>query len=212
MCGIFGFVGNGKAKKDILLSIAEKACERGPDGFGIVFWEEKEPVVFYGKSSVFDSAKTAEKEIRKIEKANLILGHFRMSTQGGLGINHPFRVNDTWLVHNGNVYEKERYKHNTKTDCDSELVAFEVSEKWANPNGNQTKDSLLKIAKEMHDDVHFAIGVTTGNALSIVRSGHPIFVKKDETGYYFCSKSFEGSELIEDGIAFVKSENEWKEA
>ena len=212
MCGIFGFVGNGMANKEVLLNIAEKASERGPDGFGIVFWNKNKSAVFYGKSNLFDSRKNAEKEIRKLEGADLVLGHFRMATQGGNGVAHPFKVNGTWLVHNGNVYQKDRYNYDSKTDCDSELVAFEVSAKWARPNGNESERLLLDIANEMHNGVHFAIGVATENTLCIARHGHPVFVKEDDNGWYFCSKNFDESTLMTDGMKFTKSENGWGKA
>jgi len=188
MCGIFGFIGNTlPPKKEALEEVARRAAERGPDGFGIAHKSGDNVAVQYGDGCLIDSLDA----LCSTMDAKAILGHCRLPTQGGRQAKHPFPCGDGWLVHNGNVYDSKRYKHETKTTCDTEIVACEVAAK-----GEVLGDKLWSIAKEMHGEVPFVVAFLSSSRFAVARQEHPLFVKSTEEGFYFSSKSFPGSTML----------------
>lgn len=187
MCGIFGFIGNKQPTGQDLRLVASRAAERGPDGFGVAFKESGSVEVFYGDGSLLDSMGLLDVTLG----SKAILGHCRLPTQGGRAAKHPFKCGDGWLVHNGNVYNPERYGHSFASKCDTEVVAAEVAKR-----GDVKGETLWNTAAEMHGQVPFVVAYLSFQRFAAARQGHPLFFKSTEEGFYFSSRSFDGATML----------------
>lgn len=189
MCGIFGFVAKngGYADRKLLRETAVRASLRGPDGFGIAGRSGSRTHVSYGNGSLASSLFLVEDFL----ECDAIMGHCRLPTQGGREARHPFRAGDGWLMHNGNVKHPEKFKCQTETSCDTELIAVRVGGLEV-----QSADAIAKIAEEMHEGIPFAIGFLSSENFALIRKGHPIHVAENKEGFYFSSRSFSSSTMM----------------
>jgi asparagine synthetase B (glutamine-hydrolysing) len=189
MCGIFGYVGVSLPDAALLRAIALRASTRGPDGFGIAIQHPDKPTdVIYGDGCLSDSIGI----LKKATGASAVLGHCRLPTQGGREARHPFKCGDGWLVHNGNVYDLEKYDCQTFTGCDTEVLALEL-EKRDSINNWQFEQTLV----EMHGSVPFVAGFLSPSCLALARRGHPLFMLATSDGVYFSSRSFDGATMLD---------------
>src|SRR4051812_20996658 len=101
MCGIVGYIGN-KPGKDIVLKGLEALEYRGYDSAGIALVDGEQSQVFRQVGRV---SGLIEEVSNKDVDANLVMGHTRWATHGGVTVKnaHPQVNNDgtIFVVHNG---------------------------------------------------------------------------------------------------------------
>lgn len=133
MCGLCGFVlrpGHGFAQ-DALESLANNLLlavdHRGGDATGFVAVPENDRP-FLLKAPVAAKRFTLERPALPAD-LRFLIGHTRLATQGApewTHNNHPVRVGDTYLAHNGHIYNQVALSGKVGTvlqDVDSALLA-----------------------------------------------------------------------------------------
>ena len=167
MCGIVGMVGSDidlkakKAFKDLLII----DTIRGGDSTGFLAVDGTE--VVSAKKAIdgfgFTNMAMYSKRIDSMAYPRALIGHNRAATKGKVtdGNAHPFKHNDTYLVHNGSLrtwqYGAKALHNCNHTDVDSEAVCFNVDE-------HGIKDTIESLdgafALVIYDDITKTISFT----------------------------------------------------
>ena len=141
----------------------------GVDGDDVV--TAKKAIDGYG----FTSMSLFSKQMTALTNATALIGHNRWATKGKVtdGNAHPFKRNNTYLVHNGSLnvgwdYGKSGLHDSNMTDVDSEAICFNVEE-----------HGLRSTVEEL--DGAFALAVYD-DILGIVS-----FVRNDDRPLYFAT-------------------------
>ena len=189
MCAIFGLVDYKKVftatQRECFMNVLATECEiRGTDATGFAFNSG-------GKLKIYKRPVAAhEISLKLSEDANVILGHTRMTTQGGCNKNynnHPFygKVHDTKfaLAHNGIVYNDanlfyEMKLPKTRIETDS-YVAVQILEK----SGELSEESLSEMAEKIRGPFVFTL-LDEHNNSYFVRGDNPLALYHFKDGFY----------------------------
>ena len=134
MCGITGFIGQNAIKRT--MTGLKNLEYRGYDSAGIAYIKDDDIVI---KKEV-GKIRELDKLLDYKEDALVAVAHTRWATHGEPSkINsHPHQVGKITLVHNGIIenYEsiKSRYKYNSVSDTDSEIIALLINELYKEYN------------------------------------------------------------------------------
>jgi len=130
MCGVFGFVSNGRKRPDVrtLERIARVTERRGPHAFGFAWIDGAGRLRCYKQTGrISDSLGL----LALAEDARMLVGHCRYATQGSPADNinnHPHPADGGWYVHNGVIADYERLVNDLDlapvSACDSELLGL----------------------------------------------------------------------------------------
>lgn len=185
MCGVFGFIGK-RPDKALVKELGYLAGTRGPHGYGIAMkkksWTEQ--------VHIHDALNRLE------EVDESFIGHARLATFG----NHfqPIVGKEYAIAHNGNVYNfrelADQYGLKLETDCDSEIW-LRMIEAFDGP-----LISRVEKAASLADTVATALLVFGNGSIVAYRQKHPLYVGRRPEGIYFCSRPFDGAELMEEGV------------
>jgi len=201
MCGIFGYVGPSKHAAQIVFGGLKRLEYRGYDSWGIVA-REKRSFDFAQDRQVKREKLTIEKHIGKIPKeklkssilnlkSNLVLGHTRWATHGGVtkANAHPHLdcKGGIAVVHNGIVenyleLKSQLTNHRVKSETDTEIVVHLV-EGYAKKL--QFEEAVAKAFLKTSGINSFVF--TNGEELVAVKSGSPLVVGLGEKEYYIAS-------------------------
>lgn len=187
MCGIVGYIGEGKAQ-DFLISGLKRLEYRGYDSAGIVTVSSNdEPTLLRAKGKI---ANLEEKVAENKREDAVGIGHTRWATHGEPSENnaHPHRAGKIFLVHNGII---ENYKdlkktlkaHRFESETDTEVLAALVDSFYMDGKHTLT-DAVVQALKLVKGTYGIAV-VSTLNPEEVVvaRSGSPLVigVGKNET-------------------------------
>lgn len=176
MCGVWGFDTNGfKVDAGILKTIVELADERGGHSYGF-FGIVENKVKMYKESGRANS----ELISRMAENCSVAIGHSRLATFGGRGLENtqPLVLDSYAIAHNGNILDYKEIMHaanyKPKTDVDSEALQVLLQ--------NNTYDI---------DGVFLAIELKSENKKIISHSKNlPLFIETIKGVTYYCSKKW----------------------
>jgi predicted glutamine amidotransferase len=197
MCGLFGFVAKRDAQaacsQECLRTIFALANERGPDGWGLVHTRDDRVAV----ALVGTSAQSAHEALDSIGRCEVVVGHCRLATTGDLGVRQPLKCGSGFISHNGNVQAVEdlatSYSLEPETTCDSEVLGMLID--LARGPLEQRASAALETIGVDKQHPSAMIGLF-GTELVVAAAGHPLYVREDDSGYYFCSKTFDGAKRI----------------
>lgn len=151
MCGIFGYIGRGKALRETLAGL-KKLEYRGYDSAGIAYIDGNNELKLNKQiGKVFDLANSLDLNI----ESDLALSHTRWATHGAPNKKncHPHCSGDFVIVHNGIIenykqLKSELVKENRKTkfysDTDTEVVAKLLDYYFENGNQKETEIKILE--------------------------------------------------------------------
>jgi glucosamine--fructose-6-phosphate aminotransferase (isomerizing) len=171
MCGIFGFVTNGKGEINSgqTIKLVEKLFllseQRGMEASGIAVKNYKKKQIGVLRQSIKASKFIASVNFRNfrdnflndeiIKSGFSIIGHTRIATNGYVSSdNQPIEKNGTLCVHNGiicnieNLWEKHE-NLNRKQVIDTELLVGLIREKIDQNNGKNISSTLFNAYEEL---------------------------------------------------------------
>ncbi len=188
MCGIIGLISNNDTIDQILKGL-EQLLNRGYDSTGICTLNDEFSIIKYASEKDTSAIDKLKKNLGKLEKSNLGIGHTRWATHGGKTDenSHPHLSfdNKICLVHNGiienyNELKKElesqgiEFKSQTDTEVIVNLLALEYKKT------NNFIISLENILSRMQGTWGLAIiNKDTPNKLYCVRHGSPLLVSQN---------------------------------
>ena len=183
MCGIFGYVGNGRGNADaagIVLRGLKKLEYRGYDSWGIAI--------------AHDAGVKVEKHVGKIGEASVALppssvgvGHTRWATHGGVTEPNAHPHLDCRgrlaLIHNGIVSNYRELRdtldlssHRLRSETDTEVIVHLLEDRLARtPEGpEQLVTALVAVFRQLEGlNAVAVVDVRTGQ-LAVAKSGSPI--------------------------------------
>lgn len=197
MCCLYGMMDYKKKltswQKTHIISVLSAFCEaRGTDATGIAYQTG-------GRLHIYKRPVAAHRmRFRIPERANLIMGHTRMTTQGSAKRNynnHPFRGrirnNDFALAHNGVLQNdislrKKKHLPKSKIQTDS-YVAVQLLEQ----NRALDLNSLREMAEQVEGSFAFTV-MDTQNNLYFVKGDNPLCIYHyPKTGMYLYASTEE---------------------
>ena len=197
MCCLYGMMDYKKNltswQKTHIISVLSAFCEaRGTDATGIAYQTG-------GRLHIYKRPVAAHRmRFRIPERANLIMGHTRMTTQGSAKRNynnHPFRGrirnNDFALAHNGVLQNdislrKKKHLPKSKIQTDS-YVAVQLLEQ----NRALDLNSLREMAEQVEGSFAFTV-MDTQNNLYFVKGDNPLCIYHyPKTGMYLYASTEE---------------------
>lgn len=104
MCRLFGVIANAPVDLEFSLERFKKFARWNPDGWGLGWYEEKEPKIFkQGISATDDKSKLPI--LSKEVSSNIIIAHVRKGTgaEPSERNSHPFKYKNWIFAHNGSV-------------------------------------------------------------------------------------------------------------
>lgn len=188
MCGIFGAIGNS-INHQILQEIAGEALRRGPQAYGIAYYEN-------GKLRIQKHASPIkpQKAFAGL-KPSSIIGNCRLATSGTFtdaGNNQPIGAGETAISHNGNVRSylqiAEEENVQLQTSCDSEIICHLI-------NALGVEKAIERLSAE----VPMALLILQKNKITAFRQGQPLYALSVDGCHYFCSREFAGAEELKEG-------------
>lgn len=192
MCGIFGAIGKN-IDKGILQEIAAEARKRGPQAYGIS-WYEHENICTQKKSNAIIPNKVFKGIV-----TTALIGNCRLGTSGtykNIANNQPMVLENLAISHNGNVKSYLQIANEMgvqlSTQCDSEIICHLISRFGV-------KEALKKLKKEMP----MALLLLQNNKITAFRKGQPLYVYHTEDCFYFCSRKFRAAEMLDEGKPIV---------
>ena len=197
MCCLYGMMDYKKkltsCQKTHIISVLSAFCEaRGTDATGIAYQT-------CGRLHIYKRPVAAHRmRFRIPERASLIMGHTRMTTQGSAKRNynnHPFRGrirnNDFALAHNGVLQNdvslrKKKHLPKSKIQTDS-YVAVQLLEQ----NRALDLNSLKEMAEQVEGSFAFTV-MDTQNNLYFVKGDNPLCIYHyPKTGMYLYASTEE---------------------
>lgn len=179
MCAIFGLIDYKNhfkaAKREEIIHVLATTCEvRGTDATGYAYNNN-------GKITIRKSPVPGGKlSIRLPQKANIILGHTRMATQGDKFLNynnHPFagytKKSSFALAHNGIIYNDSELRQQqklpkTKIKTDS-YIAVQLLESYE----SLTPENIVRMAETIYGSFVFTLLDDKDNSY-IVKGNNPL--------------------------------------
>ncbi len=188
MCGIVGYIGKNKALP-IVLSGLKFLEYRGYDSAGVAFVKDNEVKIIKEVGRI----KELEELINYDEDTYVSIGHTRWATHGKPSkVNsHPHRVGKFTVVHNGIIENYQELKdmliqngYSFISDTDTEVIPGLLDFYY---DGN-----VIECIKKVKDIVigSYALGIIFDDDfdhLYAIRSGSPLIIAKDSTGFYLAS-------------------------
>lgn len=191
MCGIFGAIGNS-INHDILREIAREALKRGPQAYGIAYFEDENICM-----QKYANAINPNKAFVGL-KPRSIIGNCRLATSGtftDIANNQPMEAGNTAISHNGNIRSylqmAEEEHIQLETDCDSEIICHLVNA-WG----------AEKAIRRLSGELPMALLILQRNKITAYRQGQPLYALSVDGCHYFCSRKFAGAEELEEGRIF----------
>jgi glucosamine 6-phosphate synthetase-like amidotransferase/phosphosugar isomerase protein len=188
MCGIFGAIGNS-INHEILVEIAGEALKRGPQAYGLAYFEDENICI-----QKYASAIKPKKAFKGL-KPRSIIGNCRLATSGSFmetANNQPMEVGETAISHNGNIRSylqiAEEEHIQLDTGCDSEIICHLVNA-WG----------AEKAIRYLSAEMPMALLILQKNKITAYRQGQPLYALSVDGCHYFCSRRFAGAEALEEG-------------
>lgn len=188
MCGIFGAIGKS-IKQEILQEIAGEALKRGPQAYGIAYFEDENIC-----TQKYANAIKPQRAFRGI-KPESIIGNCRLATCGkytDIVSNQPMVAGETAISHNGNIRSylqiAEEEHIQLETSCDSEIICHLVNA-WG----------IEKTIQRLSGEMPMALLILQRNKITAYRNGQPLYALSVDGCHYFCSRHFTGAEELEEG-------------
>jgi glucosamine 6-phosphate synthetase-like amidotransferase/phosphosugar isomerase protein len=190
MCGVFGFIANGKGGRfdvDRMEAIAVNTQTRGRHAHGLAWIDSRNRLRAYKAAGAIDNNLGA---LDMAGDARMLIGHCRWATNGSPQENinnHPHPCDGGWLVHNGVVFNAAdlacEYELQPTSACDSEIIAQLIE---------TLEGTLLARAIGATDQLEgpaVVMGLWARPArMLVVRRGKPLHVEYDRAGnVYFAS-------------------------
>ncbi len=195
MCGILGYVGNGKEKNAARLVFEglKRLEYRGYDSWGVAAFNQHSGVI------------EVEKRIGKIGQArihlragNLALGHTRWATHGGVtDINaHPHSdcSGTLAIVHNGIVENYQELKkkllaqgHSLKSETDSEVIVHLIEELRKKNKNSSLRQAVFRAFSLLEGSNAIVLMDKESHSLFACRNGSPLVVGIAKGEYFIAS-------------------------
>lgn len=180
MCGLFGFVSTGGfADGKFVDHLADRAAERGPDGWGISWSADGENFCDYAADGKYCGG--ADKVVAV---ARVVVGHCRLATSGDRAIRQPVACGKGRIAHNGNVanYRDLAAGLPAKMDLDSEVLGLLI-DAGAGALAARVESALARAQPPSPS----AVVAAWPRAVAVAETGQPLFLLTREEGVYFCS-------------------------
>ena len=198
MCGIIGYIGDGKASK-ILLNGLRRLEYRGYDSCGIGVIDNGKIII---KKNVGKVEEVAEKERFLDVNGCVGVGHSRWATHGNVSKEnaHPHTdcKEEIAVVHNGIISNYRELKeelvkrgHRFKSDTDTEIVPHLIEEELKNFN-EINEESYIKAVKNAIKKLKgtYALAIINKNFPNILigaRNESPLILGIKDDGYFLGS-------------------------
>lgn len=209
MCGIFGYFGNRKEARDIVIEGLKKLEYRGYDSWGIAYKTQNDIVVHkqVGKIGEFNLKNIQNMEAMSsigetgLAEENIAIGHSRWATHGGVTEHnaHPHYTENKEIVlaHNGifeNYLELKNelieLGHMFRSETDSEVLAHLIEEEMKKEG---TESDLLhatmRALKRVEGRYATLVISKKENTMIAARRGSPLIVGigKDDKEFFIAS-------------------------
>lgn len=191
MCGIVGYIGNGKASQ-VLIKGLKNLEYRGYDSCGMAIVSNKKIIVKkdIGKIDEVDK-KLKFEEI----KGNIGIAHTRWSTHGSVTKNNAHPHTDCSgkiaIVHNGIIENYQELKKNLvkkghvfKSDTDTEIIAHLIEEY---NKELEFKDAVKKTLSDLRGSYAIVIVNSDLNEIIGARNGSPLVLGIGKNKYFLAS-------------------------
>ncbi len=186
MCGIFGVISPSTISQNVLNVLIRHAEQRGKDSSGLITHDG-----FQYKISRADFA--VSKLARQVDlgRANLVLGHSRLITNG-LSDNQPVVRDDIFVLHNGIVVNHESIwgslKKKRELEIDTEVIAAIASEHIE--SGGLLEALPAKILDLCEGVVACALALPKLGKLCLFSNNGSLYLGTRDNSTLFASESF----------------------
>ena len=195
MCSICGYFCKEEEPTSIVTEMLQKTEHRGPDAHGL-----------YADGKILRGEEISDLETR--EKAEVCLGHSRLSIVGGDWAIQPFRSCDgsLSLIHNGEIYNYRELwgllseDHKIEDEDNDSKILLHLIEEIYEGDLLRTVQSVIKMLNGM-----YAFAVTDGEEVVIARDPlgiKPVYYEEGGGSVYFCSEK-KGLPTVEGAIKRV---------
>lgn len=203
MCGIFGVIAKSKVDKNILMTLALHARQRGRDSSGLIYSDNSGYKV---KRADYDIKKLIS-EVKPFD-SSFVLGHSRLITNG-LSDNQPVVRGGICVIHNGIIVNDAevwtKIKNHRTLEIDSEVIVA-ITEQHLKEND----DHLGGLARKVLD---LCVGVVActiviprlGKAILFSNNGS-LYFGKNQDGFCFSSEKYPLSQAGCTNIRQVKED------
>ena len=192
MCGIVGYIGNGKKSYYLLLEGLKQLQNRGYDSAGICTINDNTLIL---NKFASNNNETGINKLEKIKykKSNIGIGHTRCKIHGSkTDINsHPHlcMYNEIAIVHNGIIEnfltlknKLIKHKYTFKSETDSEVIVNLLSYEWK--KNNDFKIAINNTINQLEGTYALCIfNITIPNKLFCVCNGSPLLISKTKECY-----------------------------
>jgi glucosamine--fructose-6-phosphate aminotransferase (isomerizing) len=192
MCGIFGYTGKNVAN-DLVFQGLKRLEYRGYDSWGIAVLNKNKIYQYKDIGLV-----RKEKDLGKLPKSNIGIGHTRWATHGGVTkVNaHPHisTTKDFTLVQNGIVEnfdslkkELKKQKFVFKSQTDTEVIVKLIEREMK--KGSSLKDSFTTVFKKLEGRNTVALLDSSEEKIYAIKNGSPLVIGIGKDGTYLASDS-----------------------
>ncbi|MEO6729514.1 MAG: glutamine--fructose-6-phosphate transaminase (isomerizing), partial [Candidatus Dojkabacteria bacterium] len=202
MCGIYGFVGNSDASKNIIEGL-RRLEYRGYDSWGISVIKNNE-IVTVKNTILLNEVK--DSSIKSLSGSTIGIGHNRWATHGGVTINnaHPHYSTDKSFVlaQNGIVENYQELKkklilkgYNFITQTDTEVIVRLVESKLTKTT--DLKEALRLAFLDLEGRNTVILLSLKNNQIISIRNGSPLVVGLGKHEIFFASDTLSFADKAE---------------
>lgn len=179
MCGICASISDKNQINNVLKNL--KTLEyRGYDSCGISFFEK-------GKIKTIKTVGQIENLVKKVkdEKSNIVIGHTRWATHGGVSENnsHPQLSNDgkVSVVHNGIIenYKELKKDYLSKVNFSSETDTEVISNMIAIQSGSNL-EKIANACKKLQGSYAICVLFEGDESVYFAKNGSPLYVSSSQ--------------------------------
>lgn len=197
MCGIVAFVGKQDQEMSLLdaISALERSQHRGYDSVGMAFFSEVGPTVYKSFTINELKEKISQSRVGGVQASSRIMAHTRLATHGKPTLNnqHPHVVDGIFVVHNGEIYNKDDIKsflegrgYSFVSETDTECIPALISHYMKDQHFSFVQATRLAV-EQMNMSSAFIVFHEQEQTVIAYNDRQSLLVLETDEGYLFVS-------------------------